>query len=170
MMRRRSLILFIILSSLSLCKWAWPLDPAQWDKREKELAENPTVVTAESMEIRIQESLVRYRGNVRVRQPRYLLDAQEMELKWDPETGKVKQLLAKGQVRMETEDATGSCGLALVDLEKEIVEMTEHPRMVQGGEHVEGEKIVYSIRARRSTVLGGKERRVRTLVVPGGTK
>jgi lipopolysaccharide transport protein LptA len=169
-MRWSSLILLVMFASLSLPRWAWPLDPAQWEKKDKELAESPTVVTAESMEIRLEESLVRYRGNVRVRQPRYFLDAQEMELRWDPQTRKIKQLLAKGKVRMETEDATGSCGLALVDLEKEIIEMTEHPKMVQGGEHVEGEKIVYSIRARRSTVLGGKERRVRTLVVPGGTK
>ena len=68
------------------------MDPAQWEKKDKELAESPTVVTAESMEIRLEESLVRYRGNVRVRQPRYLLDAQEMELRWDPQTRKIKQL------------------------------------------------------------------------------
>lgn len=158
-----------VISAL-LCGMGWSLDTSQWEKKDKEMVQSPTLVTADSMELRIEESLIRYRGNVRVSQPRYILNAQEMELRWDPETKKIKQLWAKGKVNMETEDAKGSCGLAMVDLEREIVEMMENPKMIQGGEHVEGDRILYSIKERRSTVLGGKGGRVRTVVIPGGTK
>lgn len=158
-------LIFVLLS------WkVWGFDQGQWKEMARSMETQPTEVRSDSMEVRKQENLLRYKGNVIVSQPTYRLEAQEVELRWDPETRRIKQVLARGGVRMETEDATGRCGVAVVDVDRGVVEMRESPRMIQRGEHVEGEAVIYSLEERRSTVLGGKTGRVRTMVIPGGTR
>lgn len=144
------------------------LDPGRWRGRRSSLEQEPVEIRADRMELRRQENLILYTGNVLVKQSDYKMESQELEVRWDPDTRKIKQLVAKGSVRVETEDARASCGLAIMDVAGQAVEMRESPKMTQGGEYVEGERILYSLAERRSTVLGGRSGRVRTLVVPGG--
>jgi len=146
------------------------LDPAQWKQKEASLKDQPVQIRADKMELRRQDNLILYTGNVSVTQPQYKMDSDLLEVRWDPETRKIKHLVAKGKVRMEAEDAKASCGVAILDVGAQSVEMHESPKMIQGGEHVEGEKIVYFLNEKRSTVLGGRGGRVRTLVIPGGKK
>ncbi len=146
------------------------LDPNQWKQRKPSLEQEPVEIRADRMELRKQDNLILYTGNVSVTQPQYKMDSDLLEVRWDPETRKIKHLVAKGKVRMEAEDARASCGVAILDVDAQSVEMQESPKMIQGGEHVEGETIVYFFNERRSTVLGGRGGRVRTLVIPGGKK
>lgn len=159
-------------AALSLVPWGTvqALDPAQWKHKEASLQGEPVQIRADKMELRRQDNLILYTGNVSVTQPQYKMDSDLLEVRWDPETRKIRHLVAKGKVRMEAEDAKASCGLAILDVAAQSVEMQESPKMVQGGEHVEGEKILYLLNERRSTVLGGRSGRVKTLVIPGGKK
>jgi lipopolysaccharide export system protein LptA len=158
---------------IALLTWSWTalaLDPGQWRDRRAPLEGQPVEILADRMELRRQDNLIIYTGNVSVRQPEYKMNSDLLEVRWDPETRKISHLVARGKVRMETEDARATCGMAVLDVAAQAVEMQESPKMVQGGEHVEGEKIVYSLTEKRSTVLGGRGGRVRTLVLPGGKR
>lgn len=146
------------------------LDQSQWKQRRPSLEEQPVQIRADRMELRRQDNLILYTGNVSVIQPQYRLDSDLLEVRWDPDSRKIRYLVAKGKVRMEAEDAKASCGVAVLDVEAQSVEMYDSPKMRQGGEHVEGERIVYLLNEKRSTVLGGRGGRVRTLVIPGGKK
>ncbi len=162
-------LLVCLLSGLCVSE-APALDPAQWKQKEASLKEQPVRIRADRMELRRQQNVIIYSGNVSVTQPQYKMDSDVLEVGWDPETRKIRHLVARGKVRMESEDAKASCGLAILDVSTQSLEMQGSPRMVQGGEHVEGEKIIYSFTDRKSTVLGGKSGRVRTLVIPGGKR
>jgi lipopolysaccharide export system protein LptA len=154
---------------LLLC-WPWfqaeGVDPKSWQKGRGG-PDEPIEIRAERMELRKKEDLAVYSGNVVVTQAEYRMRSQELEVRWDAETKKIHLLVARGEVRLDMEDASATCGRAILDVSTRSVEMRESPKMVQGGEHVEGDRIVYSIGDRKSTVLGGQGGRVRTLVVPG---
>lgn len=172
----RGLLLFLgawVAASLvldsSLCR-SMALDPVQWRQKEASLQQQPVHVKADRMELRRQESLILYTGNVSVTQPQYRIYSDLLEVRWDPETRKISHLVAKGKVLLEAGDARASCGVAILDVAAQEVEMQESPRMTQAGEHVEGERILYSLSQKRSTVLGGRGGRVRTLVIPGGKR
>jgi lipopolysaccharide export system protein LptA len=157
------------LGLLLLCipTGAGGVEPGRWQQR-KEATREPVEIRADSMELRRQENVALYTGNVLVTQPDYTLRSQLLEVRWDPETQKIHQLVARGSVHFQTEDARATCGVAVLDVANQALEMRDSPRLVQGGESMEGDRIIYSIPEKRSTVLGGQGGRVKTYVVPGG--
>lgn len=157
-----------LLCDLWIAQHCGALDPGKWKERQINSQQFPMEIRAGRMELRRQDNLILYTENVVVQQLDYRMESRELEVRWDPKTRKIKQLVARGSVRVQTEDAQATCGLALLDVAGQSLEMRESPRMVQEGEHVEGERILYFFTERKSTVLGGKTGRVRTRVVPGG--
>lgn len=163
----RGLILGMVV--VLIPSWSAALDPRKWEGRKKAPAE-PIEIRADRMELRRQENVAIYSGRVRASEQDYVIRSERLEVRWDPATQKISELVAEGDVQLETEDARGTCGTASLDVATKAVTMRDAPRLVQGGEFVEGDSIVYAIAERKSTVLGGKGGRVRTLVIPGGRR
>ncbi len=130
--------------------------------------QEPIVIRADRMEMRRQENLALYTGHVQASQGDYRLESQRLELNWEPEGKKVTKLVARGEVRLFTEEGTATAGLAVLDVASKAIVMTGSPRLLRGDEMVEGDRIIYSIPDKKSTVLGGKGGRVKTRLMPGG--
>jgi lipopolysaccharide export system protein LptA len=81
------------------------------------------------------------------------------------ETGKVKEIVATGSVRIDqgTRFATG--GKAVFDQTSRTVVMTENPVLHDGPNEVAGDRIVVFIDENRSVVEGGRKR-VKAVVFP----
>jgi lipopolysaccharide export system protein LptA len=89
---------------------------------------------------------------------------------WNETNRRIEKVIARGDVRLNTREGTATSGLAILDVSRGIIEMRESPRLSREGESVEGYRIVYSIDERRSTVLSGKGKRVKTQLIPKGQK
>jgi lipopolysaccharide export system protein LptA len=160
---------------LAACLWVFvcPLrgegQERSWNIDKKRLQQEPIEIRARQLELRRKENLAFYTGDVLASQRDYSLKSQRLELRWDPETKKVASLIARGGVRLETVDGrVATAGEAVLDVASQSIVLSESPRMIQGGESVEGDRIIYSIAERKSTVLGGRGGQVKTWVMPGG--
>lgn len=134
----------------------------------REELQEPILIRADRMEMRRQENLALYTGHVQASQRDYRLEAQRLELNWEPEGKKVTKLVARGEVRLYTDEGTATAGMAVLDVASKAIVMTGFPRLLRGDEMVEGDRIIYSIPDKKSTVLGGKGGRVKTRLMPGG--
>jgi|YNPNPStandDraft_1061719.scaffolds.fasta_scaffold05746_3 lipopolysaccharide export system protein LptA len=132
--------------------------------------QDPILIRADRMEMRRQENLALYTGHVQASQRDYRLESRRLELEWEPERNKVTRLVARGEVKLFTEEGTATAGLAVLDVASKAIVMTGSPRLLRGEELVEGDRIIYSIPDKKSTVLGGKGGRVKTRLVPGSRR
>ena len=140
-----------------------------WSIDKRRLQQEPIEISARQLELRRKDNIAFYSGDVLATQGDYTLRSQRLEMRWDPETGKVSTFTARDGVRLETGDGrVATAGEAVVDLASQSIVMSQSPRMIQAGESVEGDRIIYSIAERKSTVLGGKGGQVKTWVIPGG--
>lgn len=142
------------------------------DQLEEQLLRlrNPVEIRSQRLELRRPQSVAVYSGQVLAFQEEYQLSCDRLEIHWNPETKKISQLIARGQVRLETDEGFLTSGMGVLDLTSKTIVLTESPQLFRGKESVEGERIIYSIPERKSTVIGGKERRVKSRIVPGGTR
>jgi lipopolysaccharide export system protein LptA len=140
------------------------------DELDKQLLRlrNPVEIQSQRLELRRQENMVVYSGEVVASQDEYKLKCETLEIHWNPEEKKIKYLIARGQVALETDEGVVTSGVGILDLTSRLIVLTESPRLLRGDESVEGEEIIYSISERKSTVKGGKEMRVKSRIIPGG--
>lgn len=138
------------------------------EKGSREGLQEPILIRADRMEMRRKENLALYMGHVQASQRDYRLESERLELNWEPEGNKVTRLVARGEVRLYTEEGTATAALAVLDVASKAIVMTGSPRLLRGEEMVEGDRIIYSIPDKKSTVLGGKGGRVKTRLMPGG--
>jgi lipopolysaccharide export system protein LptA len=130
--------------------------------------ENPVEIQARTLELRRPENIAVYSGQVVASQQEYQLKCDRLEVYWDPETKKVAQLVARGQVTLETDEGIATAGKGVLDLESKTIVLTESPHLIRGEESIEGERIIYSVSERKSTVVGGKGKRVQSRIIPRG--
>ena len=159
-----SFILAVALTAIFLCSVSVQ---AENDKG--------TEITSRDMTFKGRDNLVVFSGDVYVRRPDFELwsDKLYVYLKSGagmegtaPEAGEddnIEKIIAQGGVRIQGEGREGRSGLLTYYPDTEIVELEQEPRLIEGRNTVEGEKIVLNLKDNTSRVYGSEERRVRVI-------
>ena len=127
-------------------------------------------IFSDQLELYLKESKAIYTGKVVVVQKDYRLECGRLEVLWDSEARKIAKVSAFEGVNLDTEEGRVTSDEASWDVATRSIVMTGSPKLVKGMNSIEGGKIVYSIDEGRSTILGGKDGRVRTRITPGELK
>lgn len=132
--------------------------------------QDPLEVQADRLEFRRKAHLTIYSGNVVAEQEEYRLRCHRLEVHWNPESGKIARMIARGKVRLKTKEGLATSEVALLDLPSRAIILSQSPKLVYGKEFVEGQRIIYSISERKSTVMGGRGKRVKSQLIPEGSR
>lgn len=132
----------------------------------------PIQIEADTLEVRDQEKLAIYSGNVRVRQGETLLQAPEMHVFYDgradageqPGSG-VSRIEAYPDVVVSSADQTATGDHMVIDMNSDLITMTGNVVLTQGMNVVRGERLVVNMATKQGRVEGG---RVQTLITPSG--
>lgn len=194
-MRRRSAGVGLLWAALAVPVWAEPAPEASkgqglFDVGELGKSKEPITITADQLEYDYKANVVVYRGTVQAAQGRVVLHSDQLRITFDntrqdkpdaakpaagatpdpatpatAETGKVKQIVATGSVRIDqgTRFATG--GQAVFDQTSRTVVLTENPVLHDGPNEVAGDRVVVFVDENRSVVEGGRKR-VKAVVFP----
>ncbi len=127
---------------------------------------SPIDITSDTVEGDQKQNTVTFKGNVVAKQEDATLYARQIVIYYDPETKKLREIVATGDVRVVQLDRRATCQRAtFYQNENKIV--LDGDAVVREGENViRGEKIVYLVEEERSYVEGGKGSRVMTTIIP----
>jgi lipopolysaccharide export system protein LptA len=174
---------------------AAPPGAGLFDVGEMGKSKEPITITADQLEYDYKNNVVVYRGTVQAAQGRVVLHSDQLRITFDntkdksdkpdaakadgvkpaatgatpdsgvADTGKVKEVVASGSVRIDqgTRFATG--GKAVFDQTSRTVVLTENPVLHDGPNEVAGDRVVVFVDENRSVVEGGRKR-VKAVVYP----
>lgn len=126
----------------------------------------PIDITSDTVEGDQKKNLVIFKGNVVAKQEEATLYANQLTLYYDPETRRIREIVALGNVKVTQGDRRATSQKAtFYQNENKIV--LEGEVVIREGENViRGEKVVYLVDEERSFVEGGKGGRVSTTIIP----
>lgn len=127
-------------------------------------AERPVVVTSDSMEADRADNRVLFRGNV-VAEEDFTLCGDEVLMAYGQDKD-VEEIIATGNVRIFMADKTSTSGRAVYNRKARTIVLTESPSLVQCGNTMKGDNIIYYIDEDRAMVESGKEKRVMAVILP----
>lgn len=127
-------------------------------------AERPVVVTSDSMEADRADNKVLFRGNV-VAEEDFTLCSDEVLMAYGQDKA-VEEIIAAGNVRIVMADKTSTSGRAVYNRKARTIVLTESPSLVQCGNTMRGDNIIYYIDEDRAMVESGKEKRVMAVILP----
>jgi lipopolysaccharide export system protein LptA len=135
-------------------------------------SDQPIQIEADRLEVRDQEQLAIYTGNVIVRQGETVLEAPELRVFYtgEPEGpnepgSEVDRLEAGVGVTVRSGDRTASGDTAVLDMTNDIVTMSGNVILTEGDNVVRGETLVVNLATDEGRMEGG---RVQTLISGGG--
>lgn len=130
----------------------------------------PIQIEADRLEVRDEEKLAVYSGNVRVRQGGTVLEAPELKVFYageavagGPPGSQVSRIEAGPSVTVRSEDRTASGAQAVLDMARDRITMTGDVVVTQGPNVVRGERLVVDLDTKQGRMEGG---RVQTLITP----
>jgi lipopolysaccharide export system protein LptA len=126
----------------------------------------PIDITSDTVEGNQKQSIVTFMGNVVAKQEDATLYANILVIYYNPDTKKLKEIVATGNVKVVQLDrrATGQKVTFYQDENKVVL---EGDAVVREGENVtRGERVTYYLNEERSVVEGGKGSRVSTHITP----
>ncbi len=85
-------------------------------------------------------------------------------------TGGLKSISAAGHVKMVQKDQSATAGRAIYDHAKQTVTLLDSPRLRQGGNTLEAEKMVIDLRTNGASLQGGKDAGITAIINPGAFK
>jgi outer membrane protein assembly factor BamD len=131
-------------------------------------SDKPLHITADMMEAFQKENRVVFKGHVVAKQEDITLFADEIQafLKGEEEGGGLKRVISRGNVKITQIDRVATCDEAIFDDETNTITMLGNPKIWQGKDRIDGEKIVTHIEEERVTVYGSEERRVVAIIYP----
>ena len=127
---------------------------------------SPIDISSETVEGDQKQNTVTFKGNVIAKQETTTVYSNLLVITYDPESKKVKEIVASGNVKVVSLDrrATGQRVIFYQDENKVVL---EGDAVIREGENVvRGERVTYYINEERSVVEGGKGGRVTTTIVP----
>lgn len=126
---------------------------------------SPIDITSDSMVVERGQGLVTFKGNVVARKDDLLIKAEELRVFYGKERD-IERIVALGKVRIEKGDTTAWSEKAEFFNKEDKLVLTGDPKVVEGKNSVEGERITLFLKEGRSIVEGGEKRRVRAIFVP----
>jgi len=122
----------------------------------------PIDITSDNVEANQKQNTVTFKGNVVAKQEDTTLYASSLVIYYDPNTKKLKEIIATGNVKVVQVDrrATGQKVTFQQDENKVVL---DGEAVVREGENViRGERIIFYVDEERSVVEGGRGGRVTT--------
>lgn len=151
------------------------------EKKDSKDKDRAIVITSETLEIDDAQKVVSFIGNVDAAKEDFRIQSEKMTVYYtsssskkgiiDREGTKIDKIVALGDVRITREGgglATAEQAVYFDDEEKVV--LTGNPMVKQGGDFVEGNRVILFLKEKRSIVEGSKAKKVRAVISPRGEK
>ena len=161
------------------CTWAYPLSPVS--SQSKPLSsldtDNPIEITADSLEVKQDENIAIFRGNVDALQGEMRLRADELTVHYRSAKGNgsgvnaIGRIDAAGSVFITSSRETAQGEIGVYDVENNVITLTKNVVLTRGDNVIRGNRLVLNLTTGQSRVDGGvgatrSGGRVRSLFVP----
>jgi len=127
---------------------------------------DPIYITADWMEVDQTKNTITYKGRVVTIQGDMTMRSETLIGYIDPETKKMKQIVAEGKVNATQGDRIATGDKAVFDDAAKTVTLTGNPMMRQGNSQVSGAKIIYFSEQDKATVERDEKIPVRATIFP----
>jgi lipopolysaccharide export system protein LptA len=126
----------------------------------------PIDITSDTVEADQKTNKVTFKGNVIAKQEDTTLYANILTILYDPNTKKLKEIIAIGNVKVVQLDRRATGQKATFDQDKNKVVLDGEAVVREGTNVIRGERITFYVDEERSVVEGGKGSRVSTSITP----
>ena len=127
---------------------------------------DPIYITADWMEVDQTKNTIVYKGRVVTVQTDMTMRSETLTAYIDPETKKMKQIIAEGKVNATQGNRVATGEKAVFDDAAKTVTLTGSPVMRQGNSQVSGVKIIYYTEQDKSVTEGDGKVRVQATIFP----
>jgi outer membrane protein assembly factor BamD len=134
--------------------------------------DRPINISADRMDAFQRENRVIFEGNVVVNQDETYIYAQRItaEMASQEAGGGIQKVVALKDVRITQNDRVATCDRAEFDHISRTIELSGRPKVWQGKDWIDGEKVLVNLDQDKMTVVGGEERRVSAVLYPKTVK
>ncbi len=126
----------------------------------------PIDIASDTLEADQKQNKVTFKGNVVAKQEDVTLYANTLVMIYDPDTKKLKEIIAIGNVKVVQLDRRATGQKATFDQDKNKVVLDGDAVVREGTNVVRGERITFYVDEERSVVEPGKGGRVSTSITP----
>ncbi len=126
----------------------------------------PIDITSDTVEYDQKQNRITFKGNVIAKQEDTTLYASTMVVHHDPETKKLKTIVATGNVKIVQLERRATGQRATFDQEENKIVLDGEAVVREGENVVRGERVIYYANEEKSIVEGGKGSRVTTTITP----
>lgn len=126
----------------------------------------PIDIASDTVEADQKQNKVTFKGNVVAKQEDVTLFANTLVMIYDPETKKLKEIIASGNVKVVQLDRRATGQKATFDQDQNKVVLDGDAVVREGTNVVRGERITFYVEEERSVVEPAKGGRVNTSITP----
>jgi len=126
----------------------------------------PIDITSDTVEADQKTNKVIFKGNVIAKQEDTTLYANTLTIIYDPNTKKLKEIIAVGNVKVVQLDRRATGQKVTFDQDKNKVVLDGEAVVREGTNVIRGERITFYVDEERSVVEAGKGGRVSTFITP----
>jgi lipopolysaccharide export system protein LptA len=127
---------------------------------------SPIDIVSDTVEANQKENSVTFKGNVVATQEDATLYANLLVIHYDPDTRKLKEIMAIGNVKIVQLDRRATGQKITFHPEENTVVLNGDAVLREGENEIRGERVIFYVDEERSLVEGGKGRRVNTRITP----
>src|SRR6266850_4309231 len=127
---------------------------------------DPIYITADWMEVDQTKNTITYKGRVVTVKTEMTMRSETLTAYIDPETKKMKQIVAEGKVNATQGNRVATGEKAVFDDTAKTVTLTGSPVMRQGNSQVSGVKIIYYTEQDKAVTEGDGKVRVQATIFP----
>jgi lipopolysaccharide export system protein LptA len=124
----------------------------------------PIDITSDTVEANQKQNMVTFKGNVVAKQEDITLYANAIVVYYNPDTKKLKEIRANGDVRITQLDRRATGQRAIFDQDENRVTLEGDAVLREGENVMRGERVIYYVDEGRSVVEPGKGGRVSTTI------
>jgi lipopolysaccharide export system protein LptA len=126
----------------------------------------PIDITSDTLESDGKQNTATFKGNVVAKQEDVTLYANTLVIVYDPDTKKLKEIIASGNVKVVQLDRRATGQKVTFDQDKNKVVLDGDAVVREGTNVIRGERITFYVEEERSVVEPGKGGRVSTSITP----
>jgi outer membrane protein assembly factor BamD len=127
----------------------------------------PIDITSDKVEAYWKENLIIFKGNVIARQKDIVIYADSVEAVIIEDGKGIEKVIAGGNVKIQQGLRVANCQKAIFYNVEQKVVMTGEPKVLEGGNIVSGDEIIFDIEKDRVEVKGGPSGRGKAKIQPG---